>query len=193
MKIQKISDITPSLPFTEFDFLQNYYNSFAKSELGRIYAQLPIKELAAEFTSRVHKSPRGKKPLFSAEGEIALMFLKSYTGLSDDGLIEMLNGSIHMQIFCGVLIDPSTPIKDGKIVSAIRNRLAPLLDIDSLQRILYDKWKDNLKNKDLCLTDATCYENHLRFPTDIKLLWESCEWMHDLLSSESRILSERVP
>ena len=193
VKIQKISDITPSLPFTEFDFLQNYYNSFAKSELGRIYAQLPIKELAAEFTSRVHKSPRGKKPLFSAEGEIALMFLKSYTGLSDDGLIEMLNGSIHMQIFCGVLIDPSTPIKDGKIVSAIRNRLAPLLDIDSLQRILYDKWKDNLKNKDLCLTDATCYENHLRFPTDIKLLWESCEWMHDLLSSESRILSERVP
>lgn len=193
MKIQKISDITPSLPFTELDFLQNYYNSFAKSELGRIYAQLPIKELAAEFTSRVHKSPRGKKPLFSAEGEIALMFLKSYTGLSDDGLIEMLNGSIHMQIFCGVLIDPSTPIKDGKIVSAIRNRLAPLLDIDSLQRILYDKWKDNLKNKDLCLTDATCYENHLRFPTDIKLLWESCEWMHDLLSSESRILSERVP
>lgn len=193
MKIQKISDITPSLPFTEFDFLQNYYNSFEKSELGRIYAQLPIKELAAEFTSRVHKSPRGKKPLFSAEGEIALMFLKSYTGLSDDGLIEMLNGSIHMQIFCGVLIDPSTPIKDGKIVSAIRNRLAPLLDIDSLQRILYDKWKDNLKNKDLCLTDATYYESHLRFPTDIKLLWESCDWMHDLLSCESRILSERVP
>ena len=132
MKIQKISDITPSLPVTEFDFLQNYYNSFEKSELGRIYAQLPIKELAAEFTSRVHKNPRGKKPLISAEGEIALMFLKSYTGLSDDGLIEMLNGSIHMQIFCGVLIDPSTPIKDGKIVSAIRNRLAPLLDIDSL-------------------------------------------------------------
>ena len=176
MKIQKISDLTPSLPFTEFDFLQNYYNSFEKSELGRILAQLPIKELAAEFTSRIHKSPRGKKPLFSAEGEIALMFLKSYTGMSDDGLIEMLNGSIHMQIFCGVLIGPSTPpIKDGKIESAIRNRLAPLLDIDSLQRILYDKWKDNLKDKDLCLTDATCYESHLRFPTDIKLLLESCE------------------
>ena len=69
------------------------------------------------------------------------MFLKPYTGLSDDGLIEMLNGSIHMQMFCGVLIDPSHPIKDGKIVSAIRNRLAPFLDIDSLQRILYAKWK----------------------------------------------------
>ena len=193
MKVQKNSDITPSLPFTEFDFLQNYRDSFAKSELGRIHAQLPIKELAAEFTSRSHKSTRGKKPLFSPEGEIALMFLKPYTGLSDDGLIEMLNGSIHMQMFCGVLIDPSHPIKDGKIVSAIRNRLAPFLDIDSLQRILYAKWKDGLKDKDLCLTDATCYESYLRFPTDVKLLWECCEWLHDLLSSESRLLSERVP
>ena len=27
-----------------------------------------------------------------------------------------------MQMFCGVLIDPSNPIKDGKIVSAIRDR-----------------------------------------------------------------------
>ena len=66
-----------------------------------------------------------KKPLFSCEGEIALMFLKSYNSLSDDGLIEMLNGSIHMQMFCDALIDPSCPIRDGKIVSAIRNRLAP--------------------------------------------------------------------
>ena len=105
----------------------------------------------------------------------------------------MLNGSIHMQMFCGVLIDPSNPIKDGKIVSAIRNRLAPLLDINSLQRILYNKWGKNLNEKDLCLTDATCYESHLRFPTDIKLLWEGCEWLHALLVSESKHLSERVP
>ena len=106
MKLRKISDITPTLPFTEFDFLQHYRDSFAKSELGRIRAQLPLKELAAELAPRTHKRRRGKKPLFSAEGEIALMFLKAYTGLSDDGLIELLNGSIHMQMFCGVLIDP---------------------------------------------------------------------------------------
>ena len=55
--------------------------SFAKSELWHIRAQHPIKELAAEFTSRIHKSTRGKKPLFSAVGEIVLMFLKPYTGL----------------------------------------------------------------------------------------------------------------
>ena len=193
MKIQKISDITPTLPFTEFNILQAYRDSFVKSELGRIHSQLPLKELAAEYTNCIHKSKRGKKPLFSPEGEIALMFLKPYTGLSDDGLIEMLNGSIHMQMFCGVFINPSHPFKDGKIISAIRNRLARTLDIDNFQRILYDKWKDSLKNKDLCLTDATCYESYLRFPTDIKLLWECCQWLHDLLVSESKHLSERVP
>ena len=193
MKIQKISDITPTLPFTEFDFLQSYRESFAKSELGRIHSQLPLKELAAEYTNLSHKSKRGNKPLFSGEGEIALMFLKSYTGLSDDGLIEMFNGSIHMQMFCGVLLAPSCPIKDGKIVSAIRNRLGRILDINSFQSILYAKWQDCLKDKDLCLTDATCYESYLRFPTDIKLLWECCHWLHTLLVSECKHLSERIP
>ena len=131
-KDTKNSDIKPTLPFTEFNFLQSYRDSFAKNELRRIHSQLPLKELAVACTSRSHKSKRGKKPLFSCEGEIALMFLKSYTALSDDGLIEMLNGSIHMQMFCDALIDPSCPIRDGKIVSAIRNRLAHLLDIDYL-------------------------------------------------------------
>ncbi len=65
--------------------------------------------------------------MFPPEGEVALMFLKPYTGQSDDGLIEMLNGSIHMQMFCGVLIDPANPIKNGKIVSAIRQRIAGVL------------------------------------------------------------------
>ena len=96
------------------------------------------------------------------------MFLKPYTGQSDDGLIEMLNGSIHMQMFCGVLIDPANPIKNGKIVSAIRQRIAEVLDIRELQKLLYDKWGGSLKDKDLCLTDATCYESHLRFPDRCK-------------------------
>ena len=28
------------------------------------------------------------------------------------------------------------------------------------------------------MTDATCYESHMRFPTDMKLLWESLEWLY---------------
>jgi len=194
VKLQKIGDIQPTLPFTEYDFLKKYRESFAVSELGRIRALLPLKEMADELASHFPKKhSRGNTPMFPPDGEVALMFLKSYTGLSDDGLIEMLNGSIHMQMFCGVLIDTSRPIKDGKIVSAIRNRLAPRLDIVRQQSVLYKKWDSMLKDKDLCMSDATCYESHLRYPTDIKLMWECCEWLHKLLQKTCREQGERLP
>ena len=121
------------------------------------------------------------------------MFIKSYTGLSDDGLIEMLNGSIYMQMFCGILIDPSNPIRNGKIVSDIRNRLAIKLDSKALQKVMYDKWQDKITDKDLCLTDAACYESHLRFPTDVKLPWQCCEWLQALMMNTCKELKERLP
>ena len=194
VKLRKISEITATLPFTEFDFMQKYRESFAVSELGRIHAQLPLKELAEKIRSHFPKThPQGNTPMFPPEGEVALMFLKPYTGQSDDGLIEMLNGSIHMQMFCGVLIDPANPIKNGKTASAIRQRIAGVLDIRELQKILYGKWGGSLRNKDLCLTDATCYESHLRFPTDVKLLWECCEWLQSLIAKTCKALKERQP
>ena len=174
--------------------MQKYRDSFKTSELGRIYELLPLKEVAEAIAKRMpSRKPQGNKPMFPPEGEVALMFLKPYTGLSDDGLVEMLNGNLHMQMFCGVLIDPCAPIKDGKIVSAIRNRLAQYLDINELQKILFDKWKGDLNNLDRCLSDATCYESHLRFPTDIKLLWEACEWLHALMKKVCSELGERQP
>lgn len=194
VKLQKIREVHPTLPLTEFDFLQKYRESFVAGELGRIYAQLPLKEMAAELSSHFPKRhPQGNRPMFPREGEIALMFLKSYTGLSDDAPVEMLNGNIHMQMFCGVLIDPAHPIKNGRIVSAIRNRPAPALDIVRQQKILYDRWAPLLKDKDLCLSDATCYESHLRYPTDIKLMWKCCQWLHNLLRKVCRRQGERLP
>ena len=179
------------LPFTEFDMMEKFRKSFEKSELGQIRSKLPLAELAAEL--KYNHGKVGRESMFPPEGEIALMFLKSYTGLSDDGLIEMLNGSIHMQIFCGVMIDPDNPIKDGKIVSAIRNRLARVMDIRKLQTVLFKKWENELDDKDLCLTDATCYESHLRYPTDVKLLWECCEWLHKLLTGIHKHHSMKMP
>lgn len=174
--------------------MTKYHEGFVNSELGRIRAILPLSEIASSIAVRSkNRSRKGKKSMFPPEGEIALMFLKSYTGLSDDGLIEMLNGSVYMQLFCGVLIEPCNPIKDGKIVSAIRNRLAEKIDIKELQKILYDKWQDKISNKDLCLTDATCYESFLRFPTDVKLLWECCEWFHALMVKTCKKLKKRLP
>ena len=69
MKLRKISDITATLPFTEFDFMQKYRESFAVSELGRIYAQLPLKEMAEKIRSHFHKKHhQGNTPLFPPEG-----------------------------------------------------------------------------------------------------------------------------
>ena len=105
------------------------------------------------------------------------MVLKAYTGFSDRQLVEHLNGNIHYQIFCGIMIPPSLPITNFKIVSAIRNEIASRLDIDSFQELLASHWKPYLDNLHVCMTDATCYESHMRFPTDMKLLWESLEWL----------------
>ena len=92
--------------------------------------------------------------------------------------MEHLNGNIHYQMFCGIIIDPSFPITNCKIVSAIRNEMASRLDIDFLQEVLAPHWKPYLDNLHVCMTDATCYESHMRFPTDMKLLWESLEWLY---------------
>ena len=76
MKLRKISEITATLPFTEFDFMQKYRESFAVSELGRIYAQFPLKELAEKIRSHSPKKhPQGNSPMSPPEGEVALIFL----------------------------------------------------------------------------------------------------------------------
>ena len=159
VKIQKISKIEPSLGFTEFDILKKYRQSFATSELGRLHSLFPFSALARQM--HLKPSALGRKSYFSPEGKIALMVLKSYTNFSDSQLIEHLNGNIHYQLFCGVQIDPLHPLTNSKIVSAIRQELAAHLDIESLQLILAEHWKPYLENLHVCMTDATCYENHL--------------------------------
>jgi hypothetical protein len=194
VKLQKISEIRQTLPLTEFDFIEMYRANFLQSELGRIRQMLPLEELAKSIAKKMPKQkPQGNKHMFSLEGEIALMFLKSYTGMSDNRLIEMLNGNFYMQMFCGVLIEPNNTIKDGKIVSAIRNRLAQYLDIPELQKVLFNSWKGDMSNIDTCFSDATCYESYLRYPTDIKLLWEACEWLYALMKQTCHNLGERLP
>jgi hypothetical protein len=79
-------------------------------------------------------------------------------------------------MFCEIMINPSFPITNYKIVSAIRNEIASRLDIDSRQEVLSSHWKPYLENLHVCMTDATCYESHYAFPTDMKLLWGSLEW-----------------
>ena len=120
----------------------------------------------------------GRKNVFSPSAKIALVVLKSYIGFSDRQLVEHLNGNIHYQMFCEIMMNPFFPITNCKIVSVIRNEMASLLDVDSLQQVLASHWKPYLENFHVCMIDATCYESHTHFPTDMKLLWESLEWLY---------------
>ena len=169
-KIQNISEIHPTLGFTEFDVLEKYRKSFNESELGRLHSVFPFDRMAK--AAGLSEQRLGRRNIFSPSAKIALMVLKAYTGFSDRQLVEHLNGNIHYQMFCGIMIDPSFPITNYKIISAIRNEMASRLDIESLQEVLASHWKPYLENLHVCMTDATCYESHMRFPTDMKLLFE---------------------
>ena len=175
-KIQKISQLQPTFGFTEFDIYQSYRDSFYSSELGKLYQAFPFSAFCTSIGLRDNRF--GRKSYFSPEGKVALMLLKSYTNFSDFELIEHLNGNIHYQLFCGVSIHPQHPLTNHKIVSDIRVEIADLLDIDSAQQVLASHWKPYLENLQVCMTDATCYETHMRYPTDIKLMWECVHWLH---------------
>ena len=45
-KIQNISEIHPTLGFTEFDILENYRKSFHESEPGRLHSLFPFECMA---------------------------------------------------------------------------------------------------------------------------------------------------
>ena len=160
--------------FTEFDVLEKYRKSFNESELGRLHSVFPFEDMAKEIG--LSEQRLGRRNIFSPSAKVALMVLKSYTGFSDRQLVEHLNGNIHYQMFCGIMIDPSFPITNYKIV-----------------RILAAHWKPYLENLHVCMTDATCYESHMRFPTDMKLLWESIEWLHRHICRHCKELGIRRP
>ena len=150
----------------------------------------------AESFGLVSKSmmpKRGRKPYFTPEGKVALMFLKMKTQMSFPKLMEQLNGNVHYQMFCDIIIDPSRPLTNYKLLDDIAAELAGKLKIQELQRLLVDAWKPYMKNLDTMYTDATCYESEMRYPTDQKLLWECVEKTYGLICEVSAKLGIRRP
>jgi hypothetical protein len=190
-KVQKISELQPTIGFTEFDIYRDYQKSFFCSELGKLHAVFPFAALATAWGLCEH--PLGRDSYFSAEGKIALMVLKAYTSLSDKALIAQLNSNIHYQLFCGIRLNPLNPLTNYKIVSEIRCELGRSLDIDRLQQILASHWKPYLANVSVLMTDATCYESSLRYPTDVKILWESVAWVHHQIYLVVKTIKGRMP
>jgi hypothetical protein len=190
-KIRRIYETTQEINFVspqkEFSL---YWNSFQQSELGHIYRAIPWHELARKL--KIRESRKGPEKIFSPQGMLALMFLKSYVGCSDRKLISHLNGNIDFQMFCGIFLGPDR-ISNYKIVSEIRCQLAKSLDIKSLQEVLAESWKPYLSDTNIMLEDATCYETSMRYPTDVKLLWECTEWSYAQLKFICKYLKIRMP
>ena len=81
----------------------------------------------------------GLKSFFTPEGKVARMFLKMHTGLRCPKMMEQLNGNIHYQIFCYVIIDLTRPLTYYKLLDDIMMGLAGKLETQQLQGILADK------------------------------------------------------
>jgi len=160
-KIRRIYETTHEINFIspekEFSL---YWNSFKKSELGRVHQSIPWYELAKGLKIKEHR--KGPDRIFSPQGMLALMFLISYVGCSDRKLISHLNGSIDVQMFCGIFLGPDR-INNYKIVSEIRCQLAKHLDIKILQQVLAESWKPYLTGTNIMLEDTTCYETSMRW------------------------------
>jgi len=197
-KLQRIFESTPEIwlrrakgsfisPQKEFSL---YWKSFLESELGKIYQAIPWERLIKSL--KLKDNRKGRSSQFSPQGKLALMFLKAYTGLSDRKLYEHLNGSIQYQLFCGIFLGPEK-LADFKIISKIRTELAKKLTIREVQNDLAKAWKPYIENPNIVLEDATCYESYMRYPTNVKLLWESVDWMYGQLKLTCKYLKIPTP
>lgn len=191
MKVQRIFNTALEIQFIspQKEF-QLYWDSFLKSDLGKTYQAIPWKLLVKGFNLRENK--KGPRRVFSPEGMLALMFLKSYVGCSDRKLIEYLNGNIDFQMFCGIFLGFER-IDNYKVVSEIRTQLALKLKIKEHQKLLAEHWKPYMNQTNLMLTDATCYETSMRYPTNVKLLWESVDWCYGQMTHMCKYLKVRTP
>ena len=165
---------------------------FYQTDLGRLHRSIPFRDLATKIPSPPQsKSGRGRKPFLKPAGGIALLILKHYTCLSDEMLIDRLNTDWCMQYFCGVQLK-ARRIKDKNLVSWWRCYIGHHLDIKELQKILITSWKPYMEQTHVTMMDATVYESNIRYPTDVKLLWESIVKVYQIIGGKRRLLKLRV-
>ena len=172
-----------------FSHKELLHESFLQTDLGILYQAIPFEALAEKIPLPNHSlSGRGSPPRFDVKGGIALQILKHYLGVSDEMVIERINTGWSMQLFCGISLKPSERIRDKNIVSAWRMYLGNGLDIEGLQKKFAVHWKPYMEHTLVGSQDATCYESGIRYPSNIKLLWECCESVYSIMQRERRIL-----
>lgn len=191
-KVRKIfGAVLPINYYSKEENFDIYWSSFMKSELGKIYQIIPWNSLIKEI--KIKQNRKGRTSIFSPQGKIALQILKSYTGLSDKRLMERINADYQFQFFCDLYISPDYPMKNFKIISEIRTELGNKLDIASVQKSLAAYWQSYIKDSKIIMEDATCYESWMRYPTDVKLLWEANEWVYKQIKLINKQIKGRMP
>jgi len=148
---------------------------FLATDLGKLYGSIPFRKLSSVVPEpKGEISGKGCKAWLNVEGGIALLMAKHYLQLSDSMLVERLNTDWALQMFCGIRLMPDERIKDEDLAGRWRCYLGRYLDIDKWQVHLAAYWKPYMENTDTGLTDATCYESYVAYPTDLKLIWKCC-------------------
>ena len=81
-KIAKISEIHPTLGFTEFDILEKYRKSFHESGLGRLHSLFLFECMAK--AAGLSEQRLGRRNIFSPSAKIALMVLSQRDGIHSE-------------------------------------------------------------------------------------------------------------
>lgn len=165
--------------FSKDAFLSNRYLKFLESNLGKLYQSLPFSDLASLLPKKTANV--GAPSTFSYEGFFSLMFLKAYLNLSDEKLIDRINTDWALQYFCGIQLSENQEIKDKGMPSRIRIFLAEHLDIEGFQQVLINNWSADMEGLGIMLNDATAFESYIKFPTDVKLLWDCVSWIYRIM------------
>lgn len=186
-----MTNLQPLSLFSKDAFLSNRYLMFLETPLGKLYQSIPFEELGDLLPQKQTKV--GARSWFKPSGFFGLMLLKHYTNLSDEKLIQRLNTDWAMQFFCGIQLQTHQMIKDDGLVSRIREYLAEHLEIEAVQRVLIANWKDDLENVHTLLSDATAYESYIKYPTDVKLLWDCVYWIYQAIFVICRELKIKRP
>jgi len=169
------------------------HERFLKTDLGQLYVAIPFEQLAKQIPAPKQAiSGRGCKPWMDLKGAIGLLILKHYTNLSDEMLMDRINTDWCMQMFCGILLKPHEVIRDTSLPSTWRGYIGRRLDIGALQKQLVDYWKPWINQTNISSEDATCYESRIEYPTDIKLLWQSCNYIYLLYQKYRKQLKLRI-
>ena len=191
LKIQRTKEFQTRLSFQSHgELFAAFRQRFLSSDLGKIYQAIPWEELVKSFALKEHR--KGPQCYFSPQGKIALMFLKSYAGCSDQKLLEQLNSNIDYQFFCDLHLGRER-LTNAKIISDIRCELAGKLDMNQLQKLFYQHWSPYIEQPEKVMMDATCYQSEVRYPTDQKLLWECVDWSYQNLCALHRSKGLKIP